>query len=205
MKDEVAPAPEKQHMVVPALQESDESPVTVEITIKDEVAPAPEKQHMVVPALQEREPGHPVPAAAPTQEDQDRELQRLSPSPHMVEQATAYLMAQSTGAVVTATDHGAGDGVPPLCAAVASCSISATPVASVAPTPCTSPRSSRPEEEVPKEVMLMSGVRKLEDHTVVLEPMWFHARSITWLLGVRQRVQDDTSFLDRGRRFISVG
>ena len=165
----------------------DQSPVTVEITIEDEAAPA----------LQEREPGHPVPAAAPTQEDQDRELQRLSPTPHMVEQATAYLMAQSTGAVVTATDHGAGDGVPPLCAAVASCSVSATP--------CTSPRSSRPEEEVPKEVVLMSGVRKLEDHTVVLEPMWYHARSITWLLGVRQRVQDDTSFLDRGRRFISVG
>ena len=37
---------------------------------------------------------------------------------------------------------------------------------------------------------------KLPDGTVVLEPMWYAARSILWLLNVRKQLQDDSSFLN---------
>ena len=55
-----------------------------------------------------------VPAPTPKKEDQDHELQQMSPTPRMLEQATAYLAAQGSKAgKVTATELGAD--IPPLC------------------------------------------------------------------------------------------
>ena len=150
-----------------------------------------------------------MPAPTPKKEDQDHELQQMSPTPRMLEQATAYLEAQGSKAGnVTATDLGAD--TPPLCLAVANCSVNVTPVNSVPPTPAWTPcqtpaQSSSPRsdpcgsagDEVEQGQMLTSGIRKLPDSsTVVLEPLWFQAGSIIWLLDVRKQVQDDSSFLN---------
>ena len=161
-----------------------------------------------------------MPAPTPHQEDQDRELQSLSPTPHMLHQATAYLEAQAAmHGQVTATDLGAD--APPLCKAVATCSIVDTPVNSVAPTPrqwtpfstpslsravspMQTPRgsaSNHEKEEATQEefgVMLASGIRRMGNGVVELEPVWYKARSIVWLLGLRRHVQDDSSFLGPG-------
>ena len=149
-----------------------------------------------------------MPSPTPQKEDQDHELQQMSPTPRMLEQATAYLDAQGSKAgKVTATELGAD--VPPLCLAVANCSVNVTPVNSMSPNPswcaCQTPSQSRGAsprnykgDEVEQEQMLTSGIRKLLDRTVVVEPLWYQARSIIWLLGVRKRVQDDSSFLNSG-------
>ena len=147
-----------------------------------------------------------MPAPTPKKEDQDHELQQMSPTPRMLEQATAYLEAQGSKAGnVTATDLGAD--TPPLCLAVANCSVNVTPVNSMSANPswcpCQTPSQSRGAsprnyegDEVEQEQILTSGIRKLLDRTVVVEPLWYQARSIIWLLGVRKRVQDDSSFLN---------
>ena len=136
----------------------------------------------------------------------------MSPTPRMLEQATAYLEAQGSKAGnVTATDLGA-DNTSPLCLAVAKSSMNVTLANFEAPTsawtPCPTPSQSRATsprshpcgsagDEVEQGQMLMSGIRKLPDSsTVVLEPLWFQARSIIWLLDVRKQVQDDSSFLN---------
>ena len=161
-----------------------------------------------------------MPAPTPKQEDQDHELQHMSPTPRILEEAAAFLEAQ--GSKAAATDLGA-DNTPPLCRAVANCSLNVTPVNFEAPasswTPCPTPSQSREtsprshprgtagDDEVKQGQMLTSGIRKLpESSRMVLEPLWLHARSIIWLLKVRKRVQDDSSFLNaRGLHQTSLG
>ena len=119
-----------------------------------------------------------MPAPTPNNEDQDHELQWMSPTPHMMEQATAYLEAQGSKAGnAIATDLGADTS--PLCLAVAKSAMNFTPVNSMSPNPSV-------------------------DSTVVLEPLWYQARSIIWLLGVRKRVQDDSRILHSDFVLMSV-
>ena len=139
-----------------------------------------------------------MPTPALKKED-DHELQRLSPIPGMLLQATAYFEARvKAGGGASATDLGAE--IPPLCKAVADSSVTPIPVNSMAPTPAewspaptpsqsraTSPRSCE-EAANTQEQLLTSGIRKLPDSTVVLEPLWYNTRSIIWLLGVRRHV-----------------
>ena len=48
-----------------------------------------------------------MPAPTPKQEDQDHELQQMSPTPYMLEQAAAFVNAQcSKNGNVTGTDFG---------------------------------------------------------------------------------------------------
>ena len=89
-----------------------------------------------------------MPPPTPKKEDQDHELQQMSPTPRMLEQATAYLEAQGSKAGnVTTTDLGAD--TLPLCLAVANCSVNVTPVNSMSPNPswcpCQTPSQSRGE------------------------------------------------------------
>ena len=75
-----------------------------------------------------------MPVLIPNKEDQHRELQHLSPTPHILEQATAYLEAQGSKAGnAIATDLGAETS--PLCLAVAKCAMNFTPVNSTSPNP----------------------------------------------------------------------
>lgn len=138
------------------------------------------------------------PAPTPHQVDQDRELKGMSTTPHILEQAAVYLDAQgSKPAPITVP----GIDQRPLCTAVSQCSVNVTPVNNVgawtpfqtpAPSQLASPRGDQGEQE-PSDIMLTAGIRKLSDGTVVLEPLWYQARSIIWLLGVRKQVQDDGS------------
>ena len=134
-----------------------------------------------------------IPALA-NEEDQDHELRWMAPTPHILKQATVYFEAQgSTGRDGTATDHGADTN--PLCAAITRCSVISTPVNMPFQT---SPRNHEEDEvlgEDETEQLLTSGIRKNGNRTVIMEPLWFQARSIVWLLSVRSRVQDDPSLL----------
>ena len=149
-------------------------------------------------------------ARRPTKEDQDHELRQMSSTPHVLEQAAAYMAAHGIHAGnVTPTDLGAD--IPQLCQAVAHCSGIPTPANSTAPTPAWTPaqtpsqsRAASPRsylggsagDEVEQKQVLISGIRKLSDGRVVLEPLWFLARSTVWLLNVRTQLQDDSSFLN---------
>ena len=121
-------------------------------------------------------------AHTPKKEDQDHELRQMSSTPHVLEQAAAYMAAHGIHAGnVTPTDLGAD--IPQLCQAVAHCSGIPTPVNSTAPTPAWTPaqtpsqsRAASPRsylggsagDEVEQTQVLKSGIRKLPDGTVVL-------------------------------------
>ena len=143
-----------------------------------------------------------MPAPTPTlkKEDQDHELQQMSTTPLILEQAAAYLVdldaRGSKAGKVTATERGAPP--LPLCLAVAKCSVSDTPVNRLPPSDPGGSAGDDDEYEgdVEQGQVFVSGIRKMPDGTVVLEPIWFHAQCVVWLLNVRKRVQDDSSFLN---------
>ena len=151
------------------------SPVTCVSSITDEL---PDWSPMA--ELPESET---MPEPTPKQEDQDHELQQMSPTPRMLEQAAAFLNAQGSKAGnVTATDLGA-DNTSPLCVAVAKSSMNVTLANFEAPTsawtPCPTPSQSRATsprshpcgsagDEVEQGQMLTSGIRKLLDSSTVV-------------------------------------
>ena len=141
-------------------------------------------------------------AHTPTKEDQDHELRHMSSTQHVLEQAAAYLTAIGIhSGHVTPTDL--GDVIPQLCEAVAHCSGIPTPVWTPPQTPsqsrAASPRSYPGDsagDEIEQKEVLISGMRKLSDGSMVLEPSWYLARGMVWLLRVRTQLQDDSSFLN---------
>ena len=140
--------------------------------------------------LDDEQPEIITPASTVKREEQDHEFRGMRTTPLMLEQAASYFEAQGSAGNATATDRGAAGN--PLCAAVAKCSMNSVPLKGA---PQASSQTSQGDEVGEEVQTLVSGIRKNSDGTVVLEPLWYQARSLIWLLNVRKHIQDDASFL----------